>query len=125
VVVLLQYESFVQGLRSSPLKVSPKVKCIRVALPKWPTELARGLMSRVLVSRRITSTTKNEAFSDMSRRSYTNSPSFRPPKRVKIDPNSRRRMTSDDFKNGLFLAPMVRSGARSSPSQSPIYPGVF
>jgi hypothetical protein len=82
-------------------------------------------MTPVLVSRRIASTTKNKAFPDMSRRSHTNSPSLRPSKRVKIDPNSRRRMTSDDFKNGLFLAPMVRSGARSSPSQSSIHAGVF
>ncbi|KAJ6604943.1 tRNA-dihydrouridine synthase 2 [Mycena sp. CBHHK59/15] len=42
----------------------------------------------------------------MSRRSHSLSPSPRPPKRTKID-----HLTSEDFKNGVFLAPMVRSGA--------------
>ncbi|KAF9524096.1 tRNA-dihydrouridine synthase 2 [Crepidotus variabilis] len=42
----------------------------------------------------------------MSRRSHSASPSPRPLKRSKID-----HLTKDDFKNGVFLAPMVRSGA--------------
>ncbi|KAJ6601151.1 hypothetical protein DFH09DRAFT_900423 [Mycena vulgaris] len=42
----------------------------------------------------------------MSRRSHSHSPSPRAPKRTKID-----HLTSEDFKNGVFLAPMVRSGA--------------
>ncbi|KAF7307534.1 tRNA-dihydrouridine synthase 2 [Mycena indigotica] len=42
----------------------------------------------------------------MSRRSHTRSPSPRAPKRSKID-----HLTKEDFKNGVFLAPMVRSGA--------------
>ncbi|KAK7063644.1 tRNA-dihydrouridine synthase 2 [Favolaschia claudopus] len=42
----------------------------------------------------------------MSRRSISRSPSARAPKRVKID-----HLTSEDFKNGIMLAPMVRSGA--------------
>ncbi|KAJ7053978.1 hypothetical protein C8F01DRAFT_996279 [Mycena amicta] len=42
----------------------------------------------------------------MSRRSHTRSPSPRAPKRIKID-----HLTKEDFKNGVFLAPMVRSGA--------------
>ncbi|KAJ7292660.1 hypothetical protein C8J57DRAFT_1428750 [Mycena rebaudengoi] len=42
----------------------------------------------------------------MSRRSHSLSPSPRAPKRTKID-----HLTSEDFKNGVFLAPMVRSGA--------------
>jgi len=35
------------------------------------------------------------------------SPSPRPTKRAKLD-----HLVKDDFKNGVFLAPMVRSGAR-------------
>ncbi|KAJ7194664.1 hypothetical protein GGX14DRAFT_576115 [Mycena pura] len=42
----------------------------------------------------------------MSRRSNSLSPSPRAPKRVKLD-----HLTSEHFKNGVFLAPMVRSGA--------------
>ncbi|KAJ7462099.1 hypothetical protein FB451DRAFT_1341142 [Mycena latifolia] len=42
----------------------------------------------------------------MSRRSYSRSPSPRAPKRTKLE-----HLTSEDFKNGVFLAPMVRSGA--------------
>ncbi|KAJ7762304.1 hypothetical protein DFH07DRAFT_867505 [Mycena maculata] len=42
----------------------------------------------------------------MSRRSHSRSPSPRALKRTKID-----HLTSEDFKNGIFLAPMVRSGA--------------
>ncbi|PPQ79859.1 hypothetical protein CVT25_002915 [Psilocybe cyanescens] len=43
----------------------------------------------------------------MSRtRTHSPSPSPRPSKRTKVD-----HLTPDDFKNGLFLAPMVRSGA--------------
>ncbi|KAJ7665658.1 hypothetical protein B0H17DRAFT_288426 [Mycena rosella] len=42
----------------------------------------------------------------MSRRSHSRSPSPRAPKRTKID-----HLTSEDFKNGVMLAPMVRSGA--------------
>ncbi|KAF7302854.1 tRNA-dihydrouridine synthase 2 [Mycena kentingensis (nom. inval.)] len=42
----------------------------------------------------------------MSRRSHTRSPSPRAFKRAKID-----HLTKEDFKNGVFLAPMVRSGA--------------
>ncbi|KAJ7146391.1 hypothetical protein C8R44DRAFT_600643 [Mycena epipterygia] len=42
----------------------------------------------------------------MSKRSFSRSPSPRAPKRTKID-----HLTSEDFKNGVFLAPMVRSGA--------------
>lgn len=43
----------------------------------------------------------------MSRRSHSASPSLRPSKRSKPD-----HLTREDFKNGVFLAPMVRSGAR-------------
>ncbi|KAJ7667498.1 hypothetical protein DFH06DRAFT_1085035 [Mycena polygramma] len=42
----------------------------------------------------------------MSRRSHSRSPSPRATKRTKID-----HLTSEDFKNGIVLAPMVRSGA--------------
>ncbi|KAF8913201.1 hypothetical protein CPB84DRAFT_1841593 [Gymnopilus junonius] len=43
----------------------------------------------------------------MSRRTHSTSPTpTRPPKRPKLD-----HLTKDDFKNGVFLAPMVRSGA--------------
>ncbi|CAA7268086.1 unnamed protein product [Cyclocybe aegerita] len=42
----------------------------------------------------------------MSRRSHSTSPSPRPQKRAKLD-----HLTQEDFKNGVFLAPMVRSGA--------------
>ncbi|KAJ7084748.1 hypothetical protein C8R43DRAFT_1142579 [Mycena crocata] len=42
----------------------------------------------------------------MSRRSHSRSPSPRAPKRTKMN-----HLTSEDFKNGIFLAPMVRSGA--------------
>ncbi|KDR85540.1 hypothetical protein GALMADRAFT_218636 [Galerina marginata CBS 339.88] len=42
----------------------------------------------------------------MSRRPLSTSPSPRPAKRAKLD-----HLTPDDFKNGVFLAPMVRSGA--------------
>ncbi|KAF9469624.1 tRNA-dihydrouridine synthase 2 [Collybia nuda] len=42
----------------------------------------------------------------MSRRSHSSSPPPRSAKRTKID-----HLTSEDFKNGVFLAPMVRSGA--------------
>ncbi|KAJ7508461.1 hypothetical protein B0H11DRAFT_2304472 [Mycena galericulata] len=42
----------------------------------------------------------------MSRRSHSRSPSPRAPKRTKF-----AHLTSEDFKNGVFLAPMVRSGA--------------
>jgi len=42
----------------------------------------------------------------MSRRSHSTSPSPRPLKRAKME-----HLTSEDFKNGIFLAPMVRSGA--------------
>ncbi|KAF8167547.1 hypothetical protein B0H34DRAFT_645767 [Crassisporium funariophilum] len=42
----------------------------------------------------------------MSRRSLSASPSPRMPKRAKLD-----HLTPEDFKNGVFLAPMVRSGA--------------
>ncbi|KAF8203882.1 tRNA-dihydrouridine synthase 2, partial [Pholiota molesta] len=42
------------------------------------------------------------------RRSLSASPPFRPSKRPKLDDD---RLTLDDFKNGVFLAPMVRSGA--------------
>ncbi|KAJ7736909.1 hypothetical protein B0H16DRAFT_1664812 [Mycena metata] len=41
-----------------------------------------------------------------SRRSHSRSPSPRATKRTKID-----HLTPEDFKNGVFLAPMVRSGA--------------
>ena len=44
----------------------------------------------------------------MSRRSNSLSPSPRAPKRAKLD-----HLTYEDFKNGVFLAPMVRSGART------------
>ncbi|KAF9486398.1 tRNA-dihydrouridine synthase 2 [Pholiota conissans] len=44
----------------------------------------------------------------MSRRSSSGSPSLRPSKRLKLEDD---RLTLDDFKNGVFLAPMVRSGA--------------
>jgi len=43
----------------------------------------------------------------MSRRSHSPSLSPRAPKRTKID-----HLTQEDFKDGVFLAPMVRSGAR-------------
>jgi hypothetical protein len=43
----------------------------------------------------------------MTRRSPSGSLSPRPAKRAKLD-----HLTLDDFKNGVFLAPMVRSGAR-------------
>lgn len=43
----------------------------------------------------------------MSRRSHSVSPSPRSLKRTKID-----HLKPEDFKNGVFLAPMVRSGAR-------------
>lgn len=46
----------------------------------------------------------------MSRRSLSASPPLRAPKRPKLDDD---RLTLDDFKNGVFLAPMVRSGART------------
>ena len=46
-------------------------------------------------------------FSLMSRRSHSASPSPRPQKRTKLD-----HLSLDDFKNGVFLAPMVRSGTR-------------
>ncbi|KIL71376.1 hypothetical protein M378DRAFT_114474 [Amanita muscaria Koide BX008] len=42
----------------------------------------------------------------MTRRSLSASPSPRSPKRPKLE-----HLTSEDFKNGVFLAPMVRSGA--------------
>ncbi|KAF8079156.1 hypothetical protein FPV67DRAFT_99797 [Lyophyllum atratum] len=42
----------------------------------------------------------------MSRRSLSTSPAPRASKRARID-----HLTSEDFKNGVFLAPMVRSGA--------------
>ncbi|KAJ7644415.1 hypothetical protein FB45DRAFT_897850 [Roridomyces roridus] len=42
----------------------------------------------------------------MSRLSHSRSPSPRPPKRAKF-----AHLTPEDFKNGVFLAPMVRSGA--------------
>ncbi|KXN85685.1 tRNA-dihydrouridine(20) synthase [NAD(P)+] [Leucoagaricus sp. SymC.cos] len=42
----------------------------------------------------------------MSRRSRSPEPSPRPFKKQKLD-----HLTSDDYKNGVFLAPMVRSGA--------------
>ncbi|TFK42019.1 tRNA-dihydrouridine synthase 2 [Crucibulum laeve] len=42
----------------------------------------------------------------MPRRSHSASPSPRSPKRAKLD-----HLTKEDFKNGVFLAPMVRSGA--------------
>jgi hypothetical protein len=45
----------------------------------------------------------------MSRRSHSASPSPRLSKRAKPD-----HLTNEDFKNGVFLAPMVRSGARMS-----------
>ena len=45
----------------------------------------------------------------MSRRLHSASPSPRPSKRAKPD-----HLTNEDFKNGVFLAPMVRSGARMS-----------
>jgi hypothetical protein len=44
----------------------------------------------------------------MSRRSHSSSPSIRPAKRARIS-----QLTSEDFKGGTFLAPMVRSGARA------------
>ncbi|KAJ7222876.1 hypothetical protein B0H12DRAFT_1031152 [Mycena haematopus] len=42
----------------------------------------------------------------ISRRSHSRSPSPRAPKRAKFD-----HLTPEDFKNGIMLAPMVRSGA--------------
>ena len=42
----------------------------------------------------------------MSRRHLSSSPSPRAYKRTKLD-----HLTKEDFKNGVFLAPMVRSGA--------------
>ncbi|KAJ6520503.1 hypothetical protein C8R45DRAFT_807957 [Mycena sanguinolenta] len=44
--------------------------------------------------------------STISRRSHSRSPSPRAPKRTKFD-----HLTPEDFKNGVMLAPMVRSGA--------------
>ena len=44
----------------------------------------------------------------MSRRSYSSSPPPRATKRPKLE-----HLTSEDFKDGVFLAPMVRSGART------------
>jgi len=48
----------------------------------------------------------------MSRRSHSLSPSPRAPKRAKAV-----HLTQEDFKDGVFLAPMVRSGARMSNNQ--------
>ena len=48
----------------------------------------------------------------MSRRSHSVSPPPPPPKRPRRSRDDH--LTSDDFKNGVFLAPMVRSGARTS-----------
>ncbi|KAF9040288.1 tRNA-dihydrouridine synthase 2 [Hymenopellis radicata] len=49
---------------------------------------------------------KLSTFLNMSRRHLSASPSPRAAKRTKIE-----HLTKEDFKNGLFLAPMVRSGA--------------
>jgi tRNA-dihydrouridine synthase 2 len=46
------------------------------------------------------------ALISMSRRSHSTSPSPRSPKRARIE-----HLTSANFKDGVFLAPMVRSGA--------------
>ena len=46
----------------------------------------------------------------MSGRSLSLSPPLRAAKRPKLDDD---RLTLDDFKNGVFLAPMVRSGSRT------------
>jgi hypothetical protein len=46
----------------------------------------------------------------MSRRSLSSTSDLPSPKRARLE----RHLTSHDFKNGLFLAPMVRSGARTS-----------
>lgn len=46
----------------------------------------------------------------MSGRSLSLSPPLRATKRPKLDDD---RLTLDDFKNGVFLAPMVRSGSRT------------
>ena len=45
----------------------------------------------------------------MSRRSHSASPGPRDAKRPRLD-----YLTPDDYRNGVMLAPMVRSGARTS-----------
>ena len=54
--------------------------------------------------------------SPMSRRTHSASPPPRSPKRAKIE-----HLTLDSFKNGVVLAPMVRSGARMWYSQIMLY----
>jgi hypothetical protein len=46
----------------------------------------------------------------MSRRAHSTTPEPRPVKRPRGDA---RALTSDDYKDGVMLAPMVRSGARA------------
>jgi hypothetical protein len=46
----------------------------------------------------------------MSRRAHSTTPEPRPAKRPRGDA---RPLTSDDYKDGVMLAPMVRSGARA------------
>ena len=52
----------------------------------------------------------------MSRRASSSSPpsSPRPSKKQKMDTH----LTSESFRNGVMLAPMVRSGACASPSET-------
>lgn len=56
-------------------------------------------------------------FLAMLRRQVSSSPSPRAQKRAKLD-----HLTKDDFKNGVFLAPMVRSGACKCNDFSALYP---
>ena len=56
----------------------------------------------------------------MLRRRVSSSPSSRAYKRAKLD-----HLTKEDFKNGVFLAPMVRSGAckcNDSKFDTAVYP---
>ena len=56
-------------------------------------------------------------FSSMSRRSHPSSPDSSP-RVVKRQKLEYAPLSTDDYKNGLMLAPMVRSGARECiPSQ--------
>ena len=57
-------------------------------------------------------------FLAMLRRHVSSSPSPRAQKRAKLD-----HLTKEDFKNGVFLAPMVRSGTCKCNKLLAVYPG--
>jgi hypothetical protein len=58
-----------------------------------------------------TSSSLRSSLARMSRRTHSTSPEPRAAKRPRLDVE--RALTPEDYKNGVMLAPMVRSGARA------------